>query len=1080
MKLSTRRLVPAALIALLLLTRAVYPQGTAARLIGFVSDPSGAAVVGTTVAVRNVATNLERSAQTNETGDYTVANLPPGVYSVKIQHGGFKTFESSAELAVNQTARLDAQLSVGETAETVTVEASVPLVDSETAALGQVIGATQVRELPLNGRNFVQLGQLVPGATPGPPAATTVRTRQGGHSLTINGQRQDQNNWMLDGVDNNAQLFGMVVVVPSIESISEFKVQTSTYSAEFGRAAGAVVNVETKSGSNEFHGSAYEFLRNDNFDATEYFAPIAPETGRRAKPPLVFNQFGASLGGPISRDNTFFFVNYEGRRTRRSTATGSLVPTAAQRTGNYAGSGTIYDPLTYTPQSPVRQPFAGNQIPSNRIHPASKSILEYIPLPNTDDSARNFTTIATSTDDSDQVPVRVDQKLSDKQWLIGRFSYYNTDNVTNNAFPLDADILRNRHRSFAAQHTYSLTPTLINEFRAGMNRYHFLFLHETAGENFTDMLNLPSLAKGTIADGFPDVRISGLARLGGNAAVPLDREETTIQFTDSVSWIRGGHSLRVGGDARRYTANNFQPQWGRGRYTFSGVFTGPAGGRHTDGFADFLLGLPSAQNLSDVSRFNGQQPRNLRWSGFVQDDWRASSKLTLNLGLRFERDGAWKEKFNQVGSFDPATGQMVYAPDYEMPFALPYPNRQGDSNDLQAATNGFAPRVGLAWRPLRNASFVVRSGYGIFWAARTAENLLFSAAVPPFAIDDLQSSGSVIPEIQFGSTRLGDPQQLIPAVLSTSVVPLGAGRNPYTQQWSLTLEKQLGANIGASIGYVGNRTLRLQRSYNGNSARPGPGALQPRRRYPLFGALSFNDSDGSSNYHALQAKIEKRFSRGMNLLSTYTWSKAIDDHGGEAESAGGGIQDPDNRAAARGLAGFDLRHRFTLAAVYELPVPDVGNRAANLALRGWQVNAVANIQSGFPFTPLVGGDSVNAGAGAVHPNVSGSSNGNLPDGERSIERWFDTRAFTAPAQYNFGNAGRNILIGPGTQLIDLGLARNFAIHEEHRLQFRFEMFNALNHPNFGFPGSTLGTANFGVIRTAGRPREIQMALRYSF
>ncbi len=1077
--MTTRLALP--LFAYVLVLPCALAQGTSARLVGTVTDPSGATIAGVEVGIRNVATNFTVRVETNDQGDYTAANVPPGRYAVELTHFGFQRYErTGVELMVNQTARLDVQLSIGDTHQTVTVEGGAPLIESENASLGQVIGPTQVRELPLNGRNFVQLGQLVPGATQGPPQATTVRSRQGGQSLTINGQRQDQNNWMLDGVDNNAQLFGMVVVVPSIESLQEFKVQTSNYSAEFGRAAGAVVNVATKSGSNQFHGAAYEFLRNDNFDAGEYFAPASAQTGQRVKPPLAFNQFGAALGGRIKRDTTFFYINYEGKRTRRSTSTGSLVPTEAQRNGDYSGRATIYDPTTYSAATGLREAFPGNQVPSSRIHPAAAAIIKYIPLPNASDPARNFVTVAGSTDDSDQIPVRVDQRLGARQWLMGRFSYYNTKNATNYAFPLDADILQNRHRSFSTQHLFLISPALSNEFRIGYNRYHFGYLHETAGENYAEKLGLPSFAKGTIADGFPDIRIAGLARLGGNAAVPLDRIENTIQFTDTLSYVRGGHNLKMGGDLRRYSASNFQPQWGRGRYIFSGVFTAQAGRSNSDGVSDLLLGLPSQQRLSDVSKFQAQAPRNIRWSAFVQDDWKISPELTLNLGFRFERDGSWSEEHNQVGSFDAITGELVYARDYQSPYTLPFPHRTGDSNDLQGPTSGWSPRIGLAWRPRGTGDLVVRSAYGVFWSARTAENLLFAASVPPFAIDDTQNSGSIIPEIELGVSRLGNPEQLIPSLFSSAVLLYGSGRNPYTQQWNLTVEKQLGANIGVSLGYIGNHTVRLQRFYNGNAALPpGPGTIQPRRVWPLFGELSYADSDGSSTYHSLQARLERRFAKGLSLLSTYTWSKAIDNHGGEAET-GAGIQDPSRRNLAKGRASFDLRQRFTMGLVYEPTLPGFRNRAANYVVQGWQVNSIATIQSGFPFTAVVSGDTVNAAAGTVHPDVASGNNGNLDGDARSIDRWFDTGAFSRPAAFTFGNAGRNILTAPGILLIDLGLARNFQIHEEHRVQFKVELFNSLNHANFGFPGATVGAANFGVIRSAARPREIQLALRYSF
>jgi hypothetical protein len=1054
-------------------------QTTTARVVGTVTDGTGASVPEAPVVVQNVETGQQRTARTNASGDFVVTNLQVGRYTITVSLAGFKEYQRGPfELQVDQTARIDISLELGKLAEKVTVSSDAPLVESETATLGQVIEREQIRELPLNGRNFVQLGQLIPGSTTGPPGATTVPTREGGQAITINGQRVDQNNWMLDGVDNNAGLYGMVVVVPSLDSIREFKIQASNYSAEFGRAGGGVISVETRSGSNQFHGSLFEYLRNSKLDSPDYFAPL-DTAGRKIKSPLVFNQFGGSLGGPVFRNRTFFFVNYEGKRIHNGVSTGSLDPTAAMKQGNFVGQPTIYDPLNLDPTSKQRLPFANNAIPASRINASSAKMLGYFPDPNSSDPARNYVRIAPGRDDYDQFHVRVDHRFSERQWIMGRLSWYNTDTVTGNAFPLDADILDNYHRSVAFQYTQTFSTNLVNEFRFGFNRYHFLYTDETAGQPLTAQFGLPDLSKGTIYDGFPDTRITGLARMGGNAAVPLDRVEQTIQFIDNVTWIKGNHTIRAGGDIRPYRPDNFQPSFARGRYEFSGIFTGATGKQYSNGFADFLLGDPSRQSLSNPNYFLGTRLHNTRYSAYLQDDWKVSRHLTLNLGLRFEREGAWTERDNNMGSFDAGTGQIVYPKDYKLPAPLPFAYRIDTTDALRPANNGLGPRVGFAYRPFGNTDLVIRGGYGIFTGANTGQPFLQTP--PPVSLQEVRTNGSTAPDFTMGQTSLTGTNlaSLIPAQPSGTVLSYHSPGLPYTQQWNMTVEAPVGKSMSGSIAYVGNRTIRLYSTYQGNPALPpAPGNLQARRRFPNVGSITLYDSDSYSNYNALQTRLERRFSKGLNLLATYTWSKTLDNNGGEGESNGAGYQDPSRRNLAYGLSGQDIRHRFTAAAVYQLPLHS-SVRPLNAVVRDWQTNAVINLRRGFPFTPVVSGDTPNAGAGTVHPNGVGANNGNLSSG-RNINHWFDTGAFVAPPPYTFGTAGRNILIGPGAETFDLGLARNFPIHERHRVQFRGELFNAFNHPNFGFPGATFNTVTFGLIRSAATQRQIQFSLRYDF
>jgi len=1044
------------------------------RIVGTVRDQSGAVVPNVPVQATHLATNAQRSVNTNNTGDYVLTALPVGAYRVTAEAQGFKKFSAGPlQLTVDQTIRVDIELHTGQVTDTVTVTSSVPVVNSETSSVSQLIEETQIKQLPLNGRHFMQLGLLVPGTADG--RDSNVTSRQGGASISVNGQSPDQNNWMLDGVDNNATMFGLAVIIPSTEAIQEFRFETSNYSAEYGRAAGGVVNVQIKSGSNNFHGSLFEFLRNDNFDSRQYFDAGVD--------PLAYNQFGGALGGRVVRDRTFFFFNYEGQRIRQSSTTGGIVPTAAMRTGDFSGMATIYDPLTLA--NGVRQPFANNRIPTERFHSASTKITPYFPLPNSTDAARNYVRQASSMNDGDQWHARVDQKLTEKQWIFGRLSMQNRDIFAASVLPTNGDVQDNQNYAWTAQHTYTLRSNLINEFRAGGNHYDFGYVHETMGEPLTKQFGLPNVGAGTRLDGMPDIRVTNMPSLGGTAAVPLDRVETTTQFSDALTMIHGNHTLKVGGEFQTYTSMNDQVQFARGRYSFTGSFTAQNGKTYTNGFADFLLGYPKTYTvLVDLKSAEANEPEYMRQHLYIQDDWKVTSRLTLNAGLRWEHHGGWKEANNRWGAFDTGTGQIVYAKDYPMNYTLKWPYRMAADNVMEGRMSGFAPRFGFAFRPLNTNRLVLRGAYGVFWSQLTSQDLVnTSLAVPPGQVRDSRTSGATTPEFKFGelSVTLGSTSDSLVAATPTisQIVAYGFRGNPYIQQWNFGIETELFPNWGLSASYVGSKGTHLRTSYQANPAMPpAAGSIQARRRYQAFGAISMFDSDGFSTYEALQVKVERRYRSGLSLLGAYTWSKSIDDVDG--------YQDPDNRAAAKGLSTNDLRHRASVAAVYELPfgrgkqLLSSTARWVDYLVREWQTNAIVTMRSGLTLSAVTSGDTANAGAGTVYPNVTGNSNGNLPSGDRTIDRWFDTSAFTAPAAYTFGNAGRNILSGPGSATVDFGVSRSFLIREGHRLQFRGEFFNLFNRSNWGTPNATVGSSAFGTIRSTGGARQVQLALRYQF
>jgi len=1049
-----------------------FPQSTS-RIVGTVRDASAAVVPNVDVVVVHVDTGARRPVRTNATGDYVATALPVGRYRIEVQVEGFKRYtRSGVQLAVEQTARVDIVLETGQVAESITVESSAPVVNSETSSVGQVVEETQVKQLPLNGRHFMQLGLLVPGTVPG--RDSTIESRQGGLSIAVNGQPANQNNWMLDGVDNNAIMFGLAVIVPSTEAIREFRLETSNYSAEYGRAGGGVVNVQIRSGGNQFHGSLFEYHRNENLDSVRYF-----DVG---VPPLTFNQFGGTVGGPVKRDRTFFFFNYEDQRVRRGRTLGGNVPTAAQKAGDYSAMPAIFDPLTLAGNT--RTAFAGNRIPSSRFHSASRQLWDYYPLPNSTDPARNFARQAAGIDDAKQMHARGDQKITERQWVFGRVSIVKGDAFVVSTLPTDGQVHKNSHYAWAAEHTYTIRSNMINQLRAGGNRYKFNFTHETAGQDISRKVGLPNYATDPIYDGMPELQLTGFPNLGTTAAVPLTRKEDTVQIVDTFTWNRGGHTLKMGGDFHVYRSMNDQVQFARGRYNFAGVFTGQAGRTYPDAFADFQLGYPRTyQVLLDAKSALPNRPEYERNSAFLQDDWKISSRLTMNAGIRWEHHGGWRDADNRVGSFDTTTGEIVYAKDYPLDYRLRFPHRMGTNNLLEPALNGFGPRLGFAYRPFGGTKLVVRSAYGLFWSQLTSQDLVNSGIqLPPGQIRDSRTSGNTMPEFSFGelSVRPGaDPSSLIPAVPTVGALSLGRRRNPYLQQWNFGIETEVLPSTGIGVSYVGSKGTFVRQAYNGNPALPpGPGAIQARRRYPAFSNISLQSSDGNSWYHALQVKAERRFRQGLSFLISHTYAKALDDSGG--------FQNPDVRSLAKARADYDLRQAFSSAVVYELPFGrgrsflSSGPRVLDLLIREWQTTAIVTARSGIPFSVAAPGDPANAAAGSVYANVRGNSNGSLPVSDRTINRWFDTSAFSAPLQYTFGTAGRNILEGPGLMTLDVGLSRFFTIHESHKLQFRGEIFNLTDRANFGTPSASVGNVAFGTIRSTGAAREVQLALRYQF
>lgn len=1055
-------------------------QSTTANIVGTVSDASSSVLPNVTVNITNTETNAVRTVTTDAEGNYSVTNLPIGLYQVSAELTGFKRANLSAvQLVVNQTARLDVKLEVGDVSEQVNVEASAPLIESERSEVSQVIENQTIVQLPLNGRNFIRLGSLIPGTTRGAPGNSIVSSRQGGEALTSNGQRAEHNNYTLDGVDNNETLFGAAVVVPSIDAIQEFKVQTANYSAEFGRGAGAIVNVAIKSGTNRFSGSIFEFVRNDAFDARNPFAVT--------KTPLRRNQYGFAVGGPVIlprfgeggsplinlRDRTFFFFNYEALRERRGFSNFVNVPTATQRVGSF-GSVRISDPASGLPCNATVQTgcFANNQIPASRINPISQRLLSLFESSNTTSSLGNFNFVSSNPTDNNQINVRGDHRFTESDTLFVRYSQTDSD-FTGRAINFDSQSQIIKTKGIAGGYTRVISAKAVNDLRFGFQRYDFSLLPEGVGTDGASAVGLPSFATDASFLRYPTINITGVARFGGASNVPLIRGEDSYQLIDNLSLSLGKHTLKMGGDFRHYRASNFQPQFPAGEYFFTGARTGSP-------IADFLLGLPSQQRILNTTGFDATRLRNNRLNLYVQDDFQFSKRLTFNLGLRYEYDGAWTEANNRFGYFDFKTGQVVYPRDAETQFTtFPYPFRFEDIDSIRAARNKqFAPRVGVAFRPFADNKTVIRAAYGVFWGQPIA-NIFLNVAFtpPPFSLQQ----NVVGNNLQFGVFPGVTPQTLIPANPSFFTIQPQEFDNSYVQQWNIGIEREIGFNTAVKISYVGSKGTHLERRYDANAAQPSTAALTiARRRYPNFNAIQLQESSASASYHSLQVSGERRFSDGFLFLAGYTYSKSLDDVSswtglGAQESAF--PQNPFNLRAERGRSAFDLRHRFTLSTVYELPFRSE-NRAVDLLIGGFQVSGILTLQSGFPFNVFISNtDTANVtGAATANSrlNVVGDPFANVPAGF-----FFNPAAFARPAAGTFGSAGRNFLSGPSTKQLDFSVLKVLRFSERLSLQLRGEAFNVLNRPSFGLPVGDFASSSFGRLVSADN-RELQLGIKFLF
>ena len=1063
-------------------------------MTGVVRDSGGAVLADAAVVVTNVATGISVTTRTNADGIYTVPSLRPGEYSLAVERTGFtRTIRSGVTLQVAQVVRLDVTLQPGQVTESVEVVGAASLLENQTSSRGAVIDQRKIVDLPLNGRDYNQLALLSPGVLPTTPRLASVNFKG---AFNVNGNRTFNNVFLLDGVDNisysnsfrgeNVQL-----VQPSVDALQEFKIQTNAYSAEYGRSSGAVVNATIKSGTNAMRGTLYEFLRNDALDANNFFSNAlgAPKPERRR------NQFGAAIGGPLVKNRTFWFGDYEGLRDNEGVPRVRQVPTAAEKQGLF--STAVVDPF-----AAGRPQFAQNAagqwvIPRERWDPVGAAVVALIPDPNVAGTTIYASTPVTKVR-QDQFDVRLDHQITPTLSMFGRYSFVDTDTFRPAPLPGLAEgsfndafgSSLNRSQGLALGATWIASSQLVGDFRLGLARGNYYTYPPNFGVDGPAEIGLGNVpSDDAIVGGMPKFNLQGFDAVGRHTSTPQFQTPRSWNPRVTFSWNRGAHFVKFGGEFLHVQTRINDLNATIGRLNFDNRFTNRAVG-------DLLLGLPSQLALTSYTVMDQGQDMQFY---FVQDDYKLTSSLTMNVGLRYEYATPPRERDNSFSNFDPVAGQMIFAKDGDVfDRALIHPDR-----------NNFAPRIGFAYTP--GPRWVIRSGYGVFYThtvRQGREGLL--GFNPPYLVDNLlQTSVSGAAAVASAAPfRLvnGYPSGLLdPTSLATTVSRRAQDANqrtPYVQQYNLGIQYELMTDLLLDLAYVGNKGTKLNGFRNLNQASVitnanGSQSAGPRP-YAGFGDIQWMENRVDASYNSLQARLEKRFSHGLSALVSYTWGKALTESPDHISTSGGGAgfdtgtfrepQDGNNLQAERGLAEFDVKHRFVASYIWELPFGQgrrYGNdwsTLTNALLGGWQLTGIHAVQTGLGLTATLGGASVLGigGERRARPNLVGDPE--LPESERTVARWFNTDAFAAfsPAPQAFGTAGVGIMRGPGMSTFDFTLAKDFAAGERRRIQFRWEVFNAFNHANFGPPNIARESSGFGQILTAAPARIMQFGLKFYF
>jgi outer membrane receptor protein involved in Fe transport len=1035
------------------------PGQGSVTLFGTVSDSSGGVIPSATITVTHIQTGTVRQTLSGAQGNYLVSHLPIGTYSVRSEAPGFKTFlQENIQVQVDENRRLNIVMTVGSVSESVTVAAELTQVETRSGALKEVVDSQRMVDLPLNGRNPLQLQYLVAGS-----GGRAAQGQAQNESVSINGSRTNSNNYALDGGDNHDPYFNTPAVFPSPDALEEFGIQTNAYGADKGRNAGAFMNAVTRSGTNRFHGTLFEFLRNEVLNARNFFANDVP--------PFKRNQFGGTLGGPLRTDRTFFFVSYQ--RTSQRSAPGSVtatVLTAEQRTGDFSALGR-----------PVRDPQGGNfpngVIPPSRLNPASLKFLEaFVPLPN---RAQGLYTFASQERiDDDQFITKLDHHFTPANHLSGRllYNFNDRDEATGN---LPGFLARIEYSNWnvAVIDTHIFSPTIVNSFTFSYNDIDRRQLSIVPGnKTWNDFGAQFTRAFTADAPAGHDTQVDSYFQ--AFSRFPLNHFRKSFQFSNALSLDRGKHFIRIGGDLRRSILDLQELFRGDPFVRFRATFTG-------DAAADFMIGRPTqTEQIAEDSN----RPRATEYALFVQDDWKISPRLTLNLGLRWDPYLPFidlDDKFSQVRLgqqstiFPNAPPGILFAGDPGIPRAT-----------IQKSLGNLGPRFGFAFDPSGSGKTSLRGGYGIFYSQirqqahnQISTNQPYSIKLtinnPPLGLDNPYSeTGNPFP---FAAPRTQEERAAYRFLLPLTVTQWNPDfRNAVVQQWNLNLQRELFESYIVTAAYVGSKGNHLFMTTQANPAIFGaPGATADSRRLlaPIFAAITDQNSRGNSTYHSMQLTLNKRLSGRVTLLSNYTWSKLLDDSSGD----GDGPANPFNIRAEKALSGFDIAHRFVSSFIWQLPEFAGSGAVVRHLFGGWETNGIVALESGRPFTVLSGRDNSASLVNQDRADLVGNPHLDT-DRPRSelINEYFSRAAFAQNPPGTFGTAGRNILIGPGSASVDFGVIKNFALSERQRVQFRTEVFNLFNRVNLGQPNANLSSNTFARITSAGSPRVIQLALKYIF
>ena len=1026
--------------ALFLLSFRLAAQVDTSAVSGYVLDPSGRVIPNAAVRIEGVARSYVRTAQSSAGGYYEFAALTPAEYRLSVNADAFAPLATEPiQIEVDQRVRIDLHPSIAGRGTQVVVKAEASAIQTGSSELGAVLDQTLVDGLPLNERDFLQLALLLPGVAP-PVEGSQLSTR-GTFSMDANGGREEANSFLLDGVDNNDSDARGYVLEPSVDSIQEFKIATNSYSAEYGGASAAQVNIVTRGGTNQFHGTVYDYLRNRDLDARNFF-------DESTKPQFIRNQFGASLGGPVIRNSTFFYGNFEGLREDVGETQLGIVTTAAVRSGDLSSlGGDVVDPSTGAP-------FPGAKIPSGMISPLAKDALSLFPMPNLPGSSFNYLGSPIGTDSRNEGSARLDRRISDKSQLTLRYNYgrrnlfepyTETEDQAEPPVPGFGDYVFDRGHNALAQYERTINSSTVNSVLLGFNREIRQIFAQNYNTNVNALWGVGFMPTAPRDYGFPGISVSGYSNVGDVASLPINRADNTYQLTDNLAMIRGAHSIKVGGEVRDLQENGYVEVYSRGQMYFTGALTGAPMG-------DLLLGLPT---YTIKSQYTGPQTlRGKSAAAYVQDDWKVSRNLTLNLGLRVEYDAPATDPTNRMATFDFATAQTVQV---------------GTNGISRSGTHGWGPgynpRVGVSWSPVNHTVF--RGGYGIYYDPGMFDvnsSLYFN---PPYFTVSV-----------YGGTTLSDPfattNGFVPPAALSFISP--DFKPSYTQHWNFNIQQEV-ERVGVfSIAYAGSKGTDLPRSLDINQPFPSANPVAP---YPAYSNMDMIESGGNSEYQSLQASLKRRLANGLAVLASYTRSKSIDDTSAFLPTSPDQNfpQDSHDYRLNRGLSSYDVPNLTSVGLVYDIP-------GARRWVRGFQLSAIITAQSGQPFTPVLDADNSNTGNGGIptnfgldRPNVLSNPALSNP----TPQEWFNVNAFAIPPQYTWGDAGRNILRGPNFRTADLSLRRTFALRERVRLTLEAQAFNTLNRANLNLPSAIADNpATFGKISSAKDPRQIQFSLRLAF